>query len=210
MSLANHKTGFACLLIVVLALAAFASVTRNFRAVTTEEARRLDLKQFPKPLPDIKLIDSSGETLSLAQIGRSNPDGRQVTLITFIYTNCRTICRAGAIDQLHLEKLIQDNGWSSHIKLLTLSFDPARDTPAVLRRYADTMKADQDIWKFATVADRSDLASLLRAFEITVLPDGLGGYAHNAAIFLVDRQGRLAGAYAMDEPATALAESLHG
>ena len=210
MSLANHKTGFACLLIVVLALAAFASVTRNFRAVTTEEVRRLDLKQFPKPLPDIRLIDSSGKTLSLAQIGTSDSAGGHVTLITFVYTNCRTICRAGAMDQLQLERLIQDNGWSGHIKLLTLSFDPARDTPAVLSRYADTMKANKNIWKFATVADKSDLSALLNAFEITVLPDGWGGYAHNSAIFLVDRQGRLAGAYAMDEPATALAASLRG
>lgn len=210
MSHIDHRTGLVCLLIVILATAAFADATRNFRALTTEEVRGLDLKESPKPLPDIMLIDSAGKTLSLSQIGSTNLDGREIVLVTFIYTRCRTICRAGAIDQLHLEKLIKDNGWSKHIKLLSLSFDPERDTPTVLSRYADMLKADQDIWRFATVADRSDLATLLKAFEITVLPDGLGGYVHNSAIFLVDQQGRLAGAYAIDEPAAALAASLAG
>lgn len=42
-----------------------------------------------------------------------------------------------------------------------------------------------DTWRFATVADRRELAPLLRQFRVTVIPDGLGGYGHNAALLVV-------------------------
>ena len=94
------------------------------------------------------------------------------------------------------------------MRLLTLSFDPVRDQPAVLRAYARTLRADPALWTFATVADPARLRSLLDAFGIVVLPDGLGGYSHNAALFLVDGRGRLAAAYDVERPDLALADVL--
>ena len=37
----------------------------------------------------------------------------------------------------------------------------------------------------------ADLAAWLRTFGIVVIPDGYGGYEHNAALHLVDERGRL-------------------
>lgn len=48
-----------------------------------------------------------------------------------------------------------------------------------------------DTWRFATVADPRELAPLLRQFRVIVIPDGLGGYEHNAALLVVDPRGRL-------------------
>lgn len=202
------KTSCACIVICIAAITAFAAITRNFQTVTSETARHIDLQKSPEPLPDILLVDSHGSALSLSQIGHSNVVNQQVTLITFVYTRCRTICRTTALDQMSLDKLIRKYEASHHIRLLTLSFDQAHDTSAVMKRYASALGADDRSWKFATLARGSDLKTLLDVFGITVLPDGMGGYVHNSAIFLVDRQGRLAGAYPVDAPMRAMAASL--
>src|SRR5690606_3082949 len=77
------------------------------------------------------------------------------------------------------------------VRLLSISFDPARDDVATLARYASSMNARADTWRFATVADARHLEPLLRRFPVVVIPDGLGGFEHNAALLVVDRRGRL-------------------
>jgi protein SCO1/2 len=70
------------------------------------------------------------------------------------------------------------------------------------------MQADPLRWRFATVADAADLARLLKAFEVVVLPDGRGGLVHNGAIFVADPLGRLVQTYDLDRPDQALADLL--
>ena len=94
------------------------------------------------------------------------------------------------------------------MRLLTLSFDPANDTPQVMHDYARRVGADPDLWQFATVRSSADLPALLKTFDIIVLPDGLGGYSHNAALFLIDERGRLSRAYDIDRPDLAMADYL--
>jgi protein SCO1/2 len=43
----------------------------------------------------------------------------------------------------------------------------------------------------ATVPDKAQLATLLEKFGVIVIPDGRGNYAHNAAFYLIDPQGKL-------------------
>jgi protein SCO1/2 len=47
---------------------------------------------------------------------------------------------------------------------------------------------------------------LLQTFEVFILPDGRGGYAHNAALFVVNGQGDLIQALPVDSPEAALRE----
>jgi len=47
-----------------------------------------------------------------------------------------------------------------------------------------------------------------RVAALVVLPDGLGGYSHNAAMFLIDESGRLRRAYDIDRPDLALTDYL--
>jgi protein SCO1/2 len=199
------RTAIATLLVALAATAAFAQITRGFRAVTADGARRVDLARSPRSLPAIPLIDSTGRTFPLSDIGEHVS---QATLITLVYTHCVTICRTSVSGQAYLQEEIRARGLDHSVKLLTLSFDPARDTPEALAAYARQLKADTKVWTFATVADGNDLAALLKLFEIVVLPDGLGGYSHNAALFLVDPQARLVRAYDIDRPDTALADLL--
>jgi protein SCO1 len=199
------RTAIATLLVALAATAAFAQITRGFRAVTADGARRVDLARSPRPLPAIPLIGSDGRVFRLSDIA---DHASHATLVTLVYTHCLTICRTSASGQAYLQEEIRVRGLDHSVKLLTLSFDPARDTPQALTAYARQLKADTKIWTFATVANGNDLAALLKLFEIVVLPDGPGGYSHNAALFLVDPQARLVRAYDIDRPDTALADLL--
>jgi protein SCO1/2 len=50
----------------------------------------------------------------------------------------------------------------------------------------------------------------MRAFGVTVIPDGLGGFVHNAAIAVVDPEGRLVAIMDWDAPADAARYVLQG
>ncbi|MHA7684547.1 SCO family protein [Cupriavidus sp. PET2-C1] len=212
MTRAWSKTLAMVALVLVLAGAAVFATTRGLRTLSADGARRLDLARAPRELPALALLDQTGRQHAfggpMPQGEGSGERGRPVTLVTFVYTRCLAICRTSASGQAWLQQQLRERGLQDRVRLLTLSFDPARDTPAALLAYARTLRADPAIWTFATVAEPARLRGLLDAFGIVVLPDGLGGYSHNAALFLVDAQGRLAAAYDVERPDLALADVL--
>jgi Uncharacterized protein SCO1/SenC/PrrC, involved in biogenesis of respiratory and photosynthetic systems len=203
--LRDWRTLVAAALVACGALGAFAAVTHGFAAVTSDGVRRADLASTPRALPAIDLLDATGQPLSLQDYGRP---GRQATFVTLVYVRCQSICLTSAAGQSWLQGEIQARGLADRIRLLTLSFDPANDTPAVLAEHARRLSADPALWRFATVRDPADLKRMLAPFDIVVLPDGLGGYSHNAALFLVDEAGRLSRAYDIERPDIALADHL--
>lgn len=199
------RTWLATALVAVLALCAFAGMTRGFTAVSSDGVRRADIARAPRALPDIALVDAQGRALSLRDYGQPT---RQTTFVTLAYVRCQTVCRTSAAGQSWLQAEIEARGLAGRVRLLTLSFDPARDTPAVLADHGRRLGADPGLWRFATVRDAADLPALLGLFGIVVLPDGQGGYVHNAALFVLTEGGRLSRAYDVDRPDTALADYL--
>lgn len=182
------RTGIATAAIVLAGLAAFAWITDGFRAVTSETARRLAVAEAPPRLPDVALLDPGLAPRPLR--GLLADDGR-VALVDFIYTRCESICTALGSEYQQLQREIAGRGLRDRVRLLSISFDPAHDRPDVLAGYARRLRADPGLWQITTVAESSDLDPLLRIFGIVVIPDGLGGYAHNAAIHVVSPDGRL-------------------
>jgi protein SCO1/2 len=199
-----QRTGLALMAVLLLAGAAFAHATRGFRAITSDGVRRIDLANTPRSLPPVMLIDSNRRTWRLSDLGASG----KATLVALIYTHCATICSVSASGQNFLQNEIRSRGLGNQVQLLSISFDPARDTPDALAAYAHRQRVDPDLWTVATVARRSDLSAMLAAFGVVVLPDPWGGYSHNAALFFVDQRGWLAYAYDVDRPDNALADLL--
>jgi len=194
------RAALATIAVVAAGLATLAAVTDGFRAATSEAAWRLAVAEWPRPLPDATLIDQSGRALRLSALR-----GRPV-LVEFFYASCPAICGLLASQfQAGFERLIaQPEG--PEVLLLSVSFDPERDTVTELADYAARLGADGRIWRVARVNDPIELRGLLDAFGVVVLPDGAGGFVHNAAIYLVDAQGRLARVYDPDAAERAIAE----
>ena len=78
------------------------------------------------------------------------------------------------------------------VQLLSISFDPTQDPPAELAAYLRRFRGqDMGGWQAARPLTADGLQSLTAAFGVTIIQDRLGGYTHNAAIHLVDPEGRL-------------------
>ncbi len=178
------KTPAALALILGAALAALALVTDGFRVVTSESARRLAVARDPLPLPVAHLADGS-------ELGTDiRADGR-VVLLDFIYTHCESLCTALGTNYQQLQREIRQRRLGREVRLLSLSFDPERDDPATLAHYARSLGADPALWQVDTIPDPAERAALLAAVGIVVVPDGHGDFVHNAAIHVVDGDGRL-------------------
>lgn len=172
--------------------AALAWATDGFQAYTTESARRLAVERRPVPVPDVGLQDQTG-----ARFGFAGLRGRWL-LVEFIYTRCRTLCLAQGGEFARLQRLLAEPIAQGRVALLSISFDPAHDTPARLAGYLRTVRARPVGWHAAR-PDAAGLARLERVFGITVIPDALGGYTHNAAIHLVDPRGRLVAIFGLGQ-----------
>ncbi|WP_269499731.1 MULTISPECIES: SCO family protein [Pseudomonadota] len=199
------RSALALAVVLILGLIAFGAVTAGFAAVTADGVRRVQLERHPRPLPPLGLISADGSARSLLEYGNAQA---RVTFVTLVYLQCRSICRTSMSGQAWMQHAIQSRGLESRVRLLTLSFDPVHDTPDVMAEHARRLGAEAGLWEFATVQNPADLDAMLALFDIIVLPDGLGDYTHNAALFLIDETGRVAKAYDIDRPDLALADYL--
>ncbi len=197
--------GFLPLLAFVIAtgLASLGFATSGFRVITTEGARRLAVEHHPRAVPDVVLVDQDGKRFTF-----STYRGKAL-LVEFIYTSCPTICGVLGDDFGHVLATLRQDGGTSGVDLLSISFDPARDGPPALRSYAGRFGASAPGWRIAVPATREGLRALLKSFGVVVIPDRFGGFTHDAAVYLLDGQGRLVRILDAGPPATLLAEAAH-
>jgi protein SCO1/2 len=177
--------------------ATLGAATDGFQAFTTETARRVAVRRHPVELPAVPLESQSGVRFTLAE--------RRGTwlLVDFIYTRCANVCPVLGGDFARLERLLAGPIAQGRVRLVSISFDPLHDTPARLTAYLTRFggRSRPGAWQAARPITPEGLDRLTRAFRITVIPDGLGGYTHNAAIHLVDPEGRLADVFDLGDPA---------
>jgi protein SCO1/2 len=168
--------------------------TDGLRAFTTEGARRLSIIEQPRAVPAVRLIGMQGQQLTLAdEIGR-------VVVVEFIYATCPTICVALGESFAKLRDQVRRDGLANQVRLISISFD-LRDSPEALKEYAEAHGADGHLWITACAENELALRALLKTFGVTVVPDGAGGFVHNVALHVVDRQGRLVAIFDLGEEA---------
>ena len=183
------------LLSALLAVAAYACstwLTHDFQVWTAEGARRLEVALQPVATPAVP-IDGPG--LSTQSLSTLLADGQSVTLVDFVYTRCTAVCLTlGSVYQ-QMQAALQEAGKTDaaarRVKLLSISFDGAHDTPKIMQAYAARLGADPALWRFARVPDAKQTQRLLTDFQVVVVPDGRGDFEHNAALLVIDQRGRL-------------------
>lgn len=85
--------------------------------------------------------------------------GRTV-LINLMYTQCKASCPMTSANLAKVQKLLKQQG-SRNVLVLSLSVDPAHDTPSALADYAEFVGAGPD-WLFAT-GRKSDIDEIRKA-----------------------------------------------
>jgi protein SCO1 len=133
------------------------------------------------PVPDFALRDQEGKTFHFA-----NARG-EVVLITFIFTTCPDVCPLLTANFAAIQRDLDRQNIADY-RLLSITTDPERDTPPVLKAYASRFKAHTERWSFLT-GNRRDLAKIWKAFGLNVVKNQSGQIQHTTFTTVVDRKG---------------------
>ncbi len=127
----------------------------------------------------------------------------------FIYTRCPTVCSALGAEYTRMQRTLRARfGANSPVRLVSIAFDRAHDTPAALQGYATTHQQEADLWQIGTPVNAAAQNELLQSLGVVAVPDGMGGFVHNGAIHLIDASGTVRGIYALDQWPQALERAL--
>lgn len=141
-----------------------------------------------KPLPtdsiyrlDASFVRQDGATIKLASLA-----GRPV-VIAMLYTSCRYTCPMTIAALRRIERVLSD-AQKRRVQFVLVSFDPARDTPAVLRRLAEEQHFELARWSLLHASERSarELAALL-GFHYRKNADG--DFTHDTVLTRLDERG---------------------
>lgn len=156
------------------------------------------------PLPVLGQVTGFTLTNQAGQPWSSSSLEGRIWVADIIFTRCPGSC---VVMTSHLRQLQQTLPESSEVSLVSLTADPAHDTPEVLRAYANRFEADPGRWQFLT-GPQSEIykvatGQLLLAVAENPDPDNApieDLFLHSTKLVLVDRQGRLRGVFDGTDP----------
>ena len=122
----------------------------------------------------------------------------KIWIADFIFTTCPGPCPMISTRMSELQKPLE----KSDVHLVSFSVDPDKDTPEVLRGYAEKLQAEPRRWDFLT-GPKSAIYKLSRdGFKLAVSDgsDAQGLPVHSTRMVLVDRHGQIRGYYDATEP----------
>ena len=154
-----------------------------------------------KVLPDLgtvtpfALVDETGGPFTDAAMRG------KITIVSFIFTRCDTICPVTAMKLERIQEKIFDV--SRDVKIVSFSVDPKYDTPAKLAAFGQKYRANAEQWRFVTgdydavykVVEGPFMTSMMRLPD---KPNGVPDIAHGGYFLLVDRNLTIRGTYDSD------------
>ena len=125
--------------------------------------------------PNVPLITQDGETVRFFDDLIKD----KVVAINFIYTHCPDTCPLETAQLVRVQKIMGDR-LGKDVFFYSISIDPERDTPAVLKEYKQRFKAD---WTFLT-GKKSDIIKLRRKLGLYVEEIQDGSNNHNVNMII--------------------------
>ncbi|MBI5432978.1 MAG: SCO family protein [Planctomycetes bacterium] len=166
-------------------------------APATLDARADSDARFGELVP-FSLLDSSGRVVTNAELA-----GR-VWIASFVFTTCTGPCPTISANLRAIQGDLPEAG----VGLISVSVDPATDTPAVLSQYARTLGADASRWLFLT-GEAAEIDAFLRSSFALPVERAVAGsvpvgehVTHSTKLVVIDAHGRVAGYYSGAEPAS--------
>lgn len=143
--------------------------------------------------PDFTLTTQDGEKLRLQDLRG------KVVLVSFIFTTCSGSCPATTHRLAQVAERLKEKGLlkDDRVRLVSITLDPARDTPEALRRYMKAYDADPAYWTFLT-GDREEVEKVHAAWGMWAKPAANGQLDHPSRVFLLDARGRIREIYNLD------------
>lgn len=161
-----------------------AEVNRAFREKTVELRRGKFLREGDA-IPNFGMIDQNGDFMQIKEL-----HGKAFVL-NFIFTRCAApkMCPASSTKMEQLQEQTRAAGLEN-LHFVTISFDPAFDSPGILRTYAKGYGFELENFHLLT-GTRQMVDDILRQFGILTIEED-GTINHTMATLLVDADGRVA------------------
>ena len=141
---------------------------------------------------DITLINQNKESYNFGK------DKTKLKLVEFIYTHCPDICPTTTQKMVDLKKdLVKKGIFGKDIEFITVTIDPYRDTPEILKSYMNGFEIQNDEnWQFLTgdkqqiKAEQQKIRKVTEALQFQYKDPGNGQFVHSTFTYLVDENNK--------------------
>lgn len=140
---------------------------------------------------DGSVVNSDGETTTLHRLYAG-----RIVVLSLIYTHCADAegCPWASFNLAQTARRLKgEPRLASRVRFVSLSFDPARDTPEAMARYGRSFShgledIEDKAWAFVTTRSPEALAPILADYDQRLESDGgpAGGWSHLLRVFLID------------------------
>lgn len=183
-------TLFSSLLVAMSALASSALAHHPGEAL--DEAM-LSQEQFfqvvDQSAPGFDLVDGEGNPVSLSDFGD------KIVVLDFVFASCTDVCPLQSEALAEVQEKINASQMRDMVEFVTVTTDPAADTPEVMEAYGEAHGLDPVNWTFLTARpdDPEDVTrALSEDYNNTFTPMQDGQQMHGVVFHVIDRGGRLA------------------
>ena len=123
----------------------------------------------------------------------------RVVAVTFVYTRCPlpTFCPLMDRRFAAMQRVVNANAsLRRQLHLVSITFDPQHDTPAILTEHAKQLDADPAVWTFLT-GEQDEIDQFAARFGVSVARKGedASGIIHNLRTAVIDKSGKLVKIY---------------
>lgn len=143
---------------------------------------------------DVVMTTAFGEEYDFAE----RP--KKARLIEFMYTRCPDVCPVTTLEMAKLRNRLKAEGvFGDKVEFMTITIDPKRDTPEVLREYAERFEVEpNDGWVFLTGSEE-DVRKIADNFQFLYRDPGSGEIVHSTFMYFMDEDEHLLEKFTMGE-----------
>lgn len=179
-------------MVTAIALTASAAGAHSLKEFEAELVQREAFVEIAlRPAPPFRLVDTAGRAVSLADFKG------KVVVLNFIYTFCPDVCPLHSAQIAGLQAQINRTAMRDLVQFISITTDPQRDSPQVMRDYGVSHGLDSANWRFLTSADGRPRATRTLARDYGLkFTTGDGGYLlHGVVTHVIDKSGNLRARY---------------
>lgn len=139
--------------------------------------------------PAFELADADGDPVSLSDFME------KVVVLNFVFAGCTDVCPLHSDLIARVQAMVNDTPMKDMVQFLTVTTDPATDTPEIMKAYGEACGLDPHNWMFLTTREgQPDNATRKLAEEYDQRFDPLdnGQQMHGVVTHVIDRGGRFA------------------
>lgn len=150
------------------------------KAVNVKEESYTDMSVY---LSTGKWRDQDGKKTELGNFKNKN------VVLAMFFASCQTACPVIVNDMKRIEKKIPENKINNY-RFILISFDPERDTPAVLKNYANDYNLKSSNWTLLT-GSKNDIMELAMMLGFKYSKNSNGGFTHTNLISFLNPEGEI-------------------